>query len=102
MRLISSAMLRADHPTRFALGQVVPTPRALETLDSAGMSLDAFLARHQAGDWGDVSPAQRQLNDQAARSEGHVSSTFVLPHGERLTIFTRGDRVHTLVHVTSH
>ncbi len=89
-------------PTRFQLGQVVATPRALETLEAAGQTLDEVLSRHQSGDWGDASPPQRELNDQGVSSERNLISTYTLATGDRLTVFTRGDRTHTLVHLAPH
>lgn len=41
-------------PPRFPLGQVVATPGALEALEAAGQDPMAFVARHHAGDWGEL------------------------------------------------
>ncbi|MDP9374884.1 MAG: hypothetical protein M3Q65_21030 [Chloroflexota bacterium] len=38
----------------FPLGRVVATPGALDALAGAGRTPTEFLARHAAGDWGDV------------------------------------------------
>lgn len=84
---------------RLPLGEVLATARVAEALEAAGASLDAYLARHQEGDWGDVSAMQRQLNEEGFDGQGNVTSVYALPDGQRLTIFTRGDRLHTLVHL---
>jgi hypothetical protein len=39
---------------RFALGPCVATPGALAALEAAGQTFLEFLARHQAGDWGEL------------------------------------------------
>ena len=75
------------------------TPRAIEAVGGLGCSLDELLDRHAGGDWGDVSPAQRRLNDAGIDADCNLSSAYLLPDGQRVTIFTRGDRTHTLVHL---
>ena len=50
---------------KFSLGQVVATPGAIEVLAAAGVSVDALLARHLAGDWGDLDDQDKRLNDEA-------------------------------------
>ena len=52
-------------PRRFALGAVVATPGALEALDRAGLAPAIFLARHECGDWGDLSEDDRAENEFA-------------------------------------
>lgn len=99
MRLTTGVINPGATPARFQLGQVVVTPRALETLEAAEQTLDELLARHQSADWGNVSPAQRALNEQGISGDCNLTSTYVLSTGQRLTVFTRGDRTHTLVHL---
>ena len=41
---------------KFPLGQVVATPGAFAALEASGDSLFTYLARHQSGDWGDLTP----------------------------------------------
>ena len=51
----------------FQLGEVIVTPRASLALADSALSLDDLLARHGVGDWGDVSAAERRLNDEGVR-----------------------------------
>jgi hypothetical protein len=81
------------------LGEVLATPRALEALTAAGRTLEELLERHLAGDWGDISGAQRRVNDAGIAAFSNLASAYLLPDGQRITIFTRGDRTHTLVHL---
>lgn len=62
----------------FALGQTVATPGALDLLRTHGVSSDALLYRHSAGDWGDISPDDRGLNDQALRDGSRIVSVYQL------------------------
>ena len=64
---------------RFPLGRVVATPGALAALAAAGLSPDALLTRHAAGDWGD--------GDAADPAENHLS----LARGFRLLSSYRAD-----------
>ena len=50
---------------KFALGQILATPGALEALEESGQNVQFFLSRHERGDWGEVCPSDAQLNDQA-------------------------------------
>jgi hypothetical protein len=102
MPLKTGAKPRGRKPIRFPLGEVLATPRALEALTAAGLTLDEMLDRHRAGDWGDISAAQRRVNDSGVASFCHLASAYLLPDGQRLTVFTRGDRTHTLVHLAPH
>ena len=49
--------------TKFPLGQIVATPGALEAFQRSGQAPTIFLARHQAGDWGEVCPEDKAENE---------------------------------------
>jgi hypothetical protein len=83
----------------FQLGEVIVTPRASQALADSALSLDELLARHQAGDWGDVSSAERRLNDEGVVKRFNLVSNYHTPHGDRLTVVTRADRGSTFVHL---
>jgi hypothetical protein len=76
---------------KFSLGQVVATPGALEALAAAGLSADALLARHLAGDWGDLDAEDKRLNDEAVLDGSRIVSAFTLPTGERLYCITEAE-----------
>jgi hypothetical protein len=50
---------------KFPLGQIAATPGALEAPEEGGQTPGLFLARHAAGDWGEVCREDSALNDQA-------------------------------------
>lgn len=65
---------RIPHPTRFALGQIVATPGALEAC--APDHLLRCLARHARGDWGRVGPEDASTNDQAVTADSRILSAY--------------------------
>ena len=84
---------------RFDLGRVVVTPNAFEALRTGSLRLEDLLERHQSGDWGDVSDETAEINEQAVQKHFALVSTYAMPAGERVTVFTRPDRSFTLVSV---
>ena len=78
-----------------ALGQVVATPGALEALEQASVQPFQLLARHQAGDWGEVCVEDKQLNDEALSDGTRVLSAYTLDTGVKIWIITEADRSAT-------
>ena len=72
----------------FSLGRVLATPGALETLNEAGVSAASLLARHRAGDWGDLGDEDKAANDCAVIDGSRLLSAYKLPGGVRLWIIT--------------
>ena len=70
------------------LGQVVATPGALEALREAGHQPAEFLARHIAGDWGDLGDEDRKLNDLAIVDGSRILSVYKLTSGEKVWLIT--------------
>src|SRR5207248_923849 len=62
-RWSNSTMTTRIGPPLFALGRTVATPGALDALASAGVHPAELLARHQRGDWGELSDEDRREND---------------------------------------
>ena len=83
----------------FQLGEVIVTPRASQALAESDQSLDELLARHRSGDWGDVSAAERRLNDEGVAKRFNLVSNYRTRCGDRLTVVTRADRGSTFVHL---
>ena len=73
---------------KFALGQILATPGALEALQESGQTPQFFLARHVRGDWGEVCPEDAQLNDQALVDGSRLLSAYRTLKGTRLWIIT--------------
>ncbi len=81
---------------RFTLGRVVATPAALELLGRCGKAPGEYLARHLAGDWGDLDAHDRRENERALRTGARIFSAYETPAG-RCWIITEADRSSTCV-----
>lgn len=77
---------------RFQLGLVVATPGALAALQSAREDGQRLLARHAAGDWGELSAEDRAENDYALSAGLRLLSAYALRDGERIWVITEADR----------
>jgi len=83
-----------DRP-RFPLGQIVATPAALQALGEAGETAAPYLARHQAGDWGDLDEEDRRENEYGVARRLRLLSSYPLPTGTKLWVITEADRSAT-------
>ena len=57
------------------------------------------LARHAAGDWGDVSDQLREVNERGLREQFNLQSSYELPDCRRLVVVTNRERTTTTVHL---
>jgi hypothetical protein len=81
----------------FPLGQVVATPGALDALEQAAESEIDYLARHAAGDWGELDEDDRAANDAALTAGTRLLSAYSLTTRQRLWIITEHDRSITTI-----
>lgn len=81
----------------FFLGRLVATPGALQALTVAREEPLAYLRRHVRGDWGDLSPEDRQANDAAVKVGARVFSAYETGTGTRLWVITEADRSSTCI-----
>ena len=86
----------SDRPM-FALGQLAATPGALAALSEAGQRPMDLLARHTAGDWGDVDAEDRRANDDAIAEGTRLLSVYHLDTGTTIWIITEADRSSTCI-----
>jgi len=82
---------------RFALGQVVATPGALQALEKAEQLPAAFLDRHVNGDWGEVPEADKQENAWSVAQGFRILSAYTTSAGDRIWILTEADRSATTI-----
>ena len=73
------------------LGQVVATPGALETILGAGGDPSDYIARHAAGDWGELCAFDHRQNGIALRDGYRVFSSYAVGKG-RVWVITEADR----------
>ena len=79
-------------PGRFALGQIVATPHSLSAIEEAGQIPPEFVLRHQHGDWGDLDPEDKRINEEALRRGQRLLSAYHTRLGEKLWVITEWDR----------
>jgi hypothetical protein len=76
----------------FRLGRWTCTPGAEAALRSSGDSFLVYLARHASGDWGDLCPYDKSVNDKALHSGGRLFSSYRLSDGTKVWVITESDR----------
>lgn len=75
-------------PAKFALGQIFSTPAALDALENAEQSPARYLARHAAGDWGEVDDGDKASNDEALITGARLFSAYTLSNEIRIWVIT--------------
>ena len=81
----------------FRLGRLCATNGAIRTLMSAAADPIEYVARHLAGDWGDVDPADAAANDRALQLGERIISAYRLADGAKIWIITEADRSGTTI-----
>lgn len=61
---------------KFQLGRLLATPGALEAIAASDESAADFLARHAAGDWGDVDAEDAAANEAALLDGSRLLSVY--------------------------
>jgi hypothetical protein len=82
---------------KFPLGQLVATPGALRALEDAGQMPADFVSRHVAGDWGEVCPGDKKLNDEALASGERLVSAYRTLRNVRIWVISEADRASTCI-----
>ncbi|MEW6156567.1 MAG: hypothetical protein AB1813_04005 [Verrucomicrobiota bacterium] len=80
---------------KFRLGRIMTTPHALEQISNDDIL--TAIGRHQAGDWGDCDPDDRQANDQALLDGSRLFSVYHSGKGVKFWIITEANREYTTV-----
>jgi len=78
------------------LGKVVATPGALQLLSEMGKDPFGYIARHAAGDWGELCAFDRRQNEIALREGYRVLSSYDVS-AERVWVVTEADRSITTI-----
>jgi hypothetical protein len=77
---------------KFSLGRVVATPGALRSLEEANQNPFEFLAKHQAGDWGELCEEDKRENEFSVRNGFRILSAYRTRNNTRIWIITEADR----------
>jgi hypothetical protein len=80
---------------KFPLGQVVITSNALHAIPPA--EVNAALARHASGDWGELCKEDRELNEHSLQEGDRLLSAYTAKAAPRFWIITEADRSVTTV-----
>jgi hypothetical protein len=80
---------------RFHLGMIVATSGALQSFERTGENPFDFLRRHVEGDWGDLSPTDKEENELSVEQELRILSAYHLKDGTKVWIITEADRSST-------
>ena len=81
--------------SKFPLGRVVATPGALTALEEANQNPFEFLARHQAGDWGELCEEDQKENEFSVQNGFRILSAYRTRNNVKLWVITEADRSGT-------
>ena len=81
--------------SKFPLGRVVATPGALTALEEANQNPFEFLARHQAGDWGELCKEDKEENEFSVQNGFRILSAYRTRNNVKLWVITEADRSST-------
>jgi len=98
--LVKQAAQLAEHSNRrplFDAGAMLRTPAAMLALIQAATTESELIERHQCGDWGDITDADRRVNDLALQQGGQLVSLYRLRTNRFVLVVTAGDRRSTRV-----
>ncbi len=81
----------------FPLGRLVITANLQGTLQESDPehwegALKALIARHAAGDWGELDSHDRDENDRALKHGGRLFSAYTTSSGLKVWVITEADR----------
>jgi hypothetical protein len=80
---------------RFPLGRVVATPGALRVLEEANQNAFEFLAKHQAGDWGELCEEDIRENEFSVLNGFRILSAYRTRNDVKIWVITEADRSAT-------
>ncbi len=81
----------------FTLGQIITTPGAVAAFAATGERPFPLLARHQQGDWGDISAEDAAENGLSVTHSFRILSAYPLKNGTGIWILTEADRSATTI-----
>ncbi len=82
---------------QFSLGHTCGTPGALQAITEAEQEPLEFLARHQAGDWGDVCEEDRKENELSLTRRLRLFSVYHTANDVKIWVITEADRSITTI-----
>jgi len=92
LRLCAGCGVELGIPGLFGLGLLTATVGALDACAAGLATPPQLFARHWTGDWGEISPEDHGLNEDAIRDGARVFSVYHLQGGGRVWIITEAGR----------
>jgi hypothetical protein len=80
------------NPSLFALGNVIATPGAIDTLQTHQITPISLLSRHAHGDRGDLCLEDKKENALALREGYRLFSAYQISPRDMIWIITEADR----------
>lgn len=81
----------------FQLGRLLITPGALNAFIANETTPIQYIRRHLAGDWGELTTADKRENDFSLSRNLRLLSAYHLPDRTKLWIITEADRSATTI-----
>jgi len=91
-RLCAECGAELPIPGLFGLGVLSATVGALDACAAGLTTPPALFARHWTGDWGEISPEDEGLNEDAIHDGARIFSVYHLQGGGRVWCITEADR----------
>jgi hypothetical protein len=88
-------MTNTPEKIAFEPGSIVATLGALQV--ATHEQITAILARHLAGDWGDLGDEDKKANERALKDGDRLFSSYEIAPDTKLWIVTEADRSSTCV-----
>jgi hypothetical protein len=90
-------MVAVASEPKIPMGRIVATPGALAAFANARQTPDEILARHVAGDWGEVDASDARANDFDLANGGRLLSAYTLSTSVKVWVITEADRSSTCI-----
>jgi hypothetical protein len=86
--MVAMRKRQPSEPPRFHPGRMVYTPGALRLVRGDAAILYRYICRHVRGDWGDLDPEDKAVNERALKTGGRLLSAYTLPGNHRIWVIT--------------
>jgi len=89
-------LTRINAISQFPVGRIVATPAVMQLFNGQANVLTGLLARHQSGDWGQLSNEDWKANEEAIKHGWRILSVYRIG-GVKVWIITEADRSATTI-----
>jgi len=82
---------------KFTLGHILATRGAITAFETNQQTPTEFVRRHVNGDWGDLTPEDKEENELSLLEGFRILSAYHLKDGPKIWIITEADRSSTTI-----